>query len=689
MKKYHFFLGAVLLLLSVFSVVYLKNPPLPEIIDKKIKDSFFTLRGDVKPSEMITIVNIDEKSLSAFGQWPWNRRIIARIVRNLTAANAGIIGYDIFFAEPDAKGEINDMIMADALKNSPSVLGIMFDFEKNITKNTLPNIPAVFIQKNFTKEFLPVAKGYLANITVLQNSAYSSGFVNMIPDSDGAVRYIPLIIKYKDDFYPSLAFEMFRLAIGVSKITVNYTPNGIKSVTLDKNLTVPTDRFGRLFINYRGKKGKYAYLSAKDVYDNRFDKNKVSGRFIIIGTTSAGLFDLRATPFESAYPGVEIHATILDNLLQNDIIHAPQNEELIDLFIMFLLSSLTAFVIYRFSALYAFLAVMALIGGTYYLDYYLFFNKHVILNTVYPAILSALTALVLITVNYMFEHKKTLLIKRAFAKKVSPKVMEELLKNPGDILAPKEREITVYFSDIRGFTTISEKISDPIKLIKMLNSYFTPVSNLIIKYKGTIDKFIGDAVMAYWNAPNECENHADMAVECAIEHINLLKKLNKKIKRAFGVNIDIGIGINTGMTTIGEMGSEGRSDYTVIGDSVNLASRLEGLNKYYGTHILISEYTKKLLKKHFNTREIDTVLVKGKNRPVTIYEVTANPCENIEKYEKALDLYKTKNLEKALKIFSELYAEKNDKIYKIYIERCMFFIKHPEKFSAVHKFETK
>jgi len=688
MRKVYF----IIITLGFFtaaSMLYLYSPKLLDTLDKKIKDSFFVLRGPIPASDMVTIIDIDEKSLSKFGQWPWERKILAKIVKNLTDAQAGIIGYDIFFAEKD-KNRSNDFLFAEALRNSPSILGLMFNFEKNVSKNILPNIPAVFIQKNFSKEFLPEAKGYLANIPLLQQSVYSSGFVNMIPDIDGVVRYVPLLIKYKDGFYPSLAFEMYRLAKGYTKIIINYTPNGVESIMLDNNETVDTDRFGRMFINYRGAKGKFRYLSALDVYNNSFDASLVKNRFVIMGTTSAGLFDLRATPFESVYPGVEIQATLLDNLLKHDIISKPEYEELINILIMLVTAVLSAFIIYRFSAIYSFTAVTLLIAALYYTEYYFFVHKGIILNTIYPLLLIILISLILTTVNYLFEHKNTIMIKKAFAKKVSPKVMEELLKNPGHILEPKEKEITVYFSDIRDFTSISERIANPKKLIKLLNSYFNPVSNIIIKHQGTIDKFIGDAVMAYWNAPYDCENHADLAVSCAIEHINTLKPLNKKLQKEFGVKISVGIGINTGNTTVGEMGSEGRADYTVIGDSVNLASRIEGLNKYYGTKILISEHTKAQLKNSYAIREIDTVLVKGKKQPVTIYEVKGFGKETFDEYHKALEHYKNKEFKKALGIFESLNAENNDKIYQIYIQRCRDYIQNPDKeFSYVYKFDKK
>jgi adenylate cyclase len=689
MKKIFFFV--ITLLVTLFFITsYLFNPSILDTLDKKIKDSFFTLRGDISTTNMVTIVNIDEKSLSQFGQWPWNRKVMAKIVDNLTKANVGIIGYDIFFPENDGRDKKNDYVFAKTLKNSPSILGIMFYFDKNVSKNTLPNIPAIFIQKNLEKEFLPIAKGYLANIPILQQSIYSSGFVNVIPDNDGVVRFVPLIIKYDDNFYPSLAFEMYRLAKGISKITINYTPVGIENIYLDNNQILKTDRFGRIEINYRGKRGKFNYISASDIYNNNFNEELIKNKFVLIGTTSAGLFDLRATPYESVYPGVEIQATLLDNLLKNDIILYPNNKELINILIIFIVTILSAIVIYKFSAIYSFLFVTLLTVLIYYGEYYLFYYYKTVLNIFNPLASILTLSFILTTINYFFEYKNTLKIKKAFAKKVSPNVMEELLKSSQNILAPKEKEVSIFFSDIRSFTTISETLKDPKKVIEMLNEYFTPMSDLIIKYDGTIDKFIGDAVMAYWNAPQDTKNHADKAVSCAIEQIKLLKELNKKIYKKFNVSIDIGIGINTGIATIGEMGSKGRADYTAIGDTINLASRLEGLNKFYKTHIIITEFTKKRLIKDYISRELDTVYVKGKNEAIVIYEIIDFGKKEFTEYNQALELYKKAKFLEAKKIFDLLYNKEKEYIYLLYINRCEEFIKNPPKdFNGAYRFTTK
>ena len=269
--------------------------------------------------------------------------------------------------------------------------------------------------------------------------------------------------------------------------------------------------------------------------------------------------------------------------------------------------------------------------------------------------------------------------------------MNELLNNQSDdILAPKQKEVTVFFSDIRGFTSISEKLNNPKKLITLLNVYMTPMVKNINHNQGTVDKFIGDAIMAYWNAPVDIEYHADKAVSSAIEQIEILNSLKMEIKREFDIDLDIGIGINSGIVTIGEMGSKGRADYTVIGDNVNLASRLEGLNKVYHTNILISEFTYQLLTKNYIIRELDLVRVKGKHKPVKIYQVMGFGSKDFSKFYEALNLYRISNFYEAKIIFQQIFDETRDKVSKLYIERCEYFILHkPENFDGVWTFTTK
>ena len=683
---------------------YLFYPDSLQIFDNKLRDEMFLIRGEINTTNNIVIVDIDEKSLKTLGQFPWSRDIVSDILINLTNAGALIIGLDVFFAEEDTKSpaylakkyNLNikkddyDFYLAQVLNNTPTILGYLFDFESNITKNILPNVPAVIIQRNLKKEYLLNAKGYISNIPILQNNVYSGGFINMIPDLDGVVRNVPLLIKYDDIIYPSLAFEMYRIATGKTKIIIDYSEAGIEDIKLGKE-KIKTDRFGRIFINYRGDKKKFKYISAVDIYENNFNPKDIKDKFVLIGTSAGGLFDLRVTPFNTVYPGVEVHSNIIDNLIKRDFLVKPDMGEIIDIGLLFLIGVIVLIVFYFLSAILATSLVIVMVVGYFIFSYYLMFHYGYIISVFLPIVEILILVIIFSAINYFLESKKAESLKYAFARKVSSNVMNELLKHTSSkVLEPQEKEITIFFSDIRSFTSISEKLDDPKKVIKLLNVYMTPMVENITLHKGTVDKFIGDAIMAYWNAPVDIENHSDEAVSSAIEQIKMLKKLNKKIKAEFGIELNIGIGINSGIATIGEMGSSGRADYTVIGDNVNLASRLEGLNKIYFSNILISEFTYKLLKKEYIIREIDLVRVKGKTKPVKIYQVIDFGKKDFSEYQKALKLYQNSKFLEAKQSFEKLYKQQNDKLYLLYIDRCNHFLENPPtNFDGVWTFKTK
>jgi len=703
MSKKLLYIIIFILTFVTFIFIYLFSP-FSDIFDNKLRDQMFLMRGDIPTTNQVVIVDIDEKSLKALGQWPWSRDKIAQILYNLTDSGALIIGLDIFFAEKDTKSlyylakkyhlnikaEDNDIVLAKALETTPTITGFYFDFETNTTKNVLPDVPAIFIERNLQEEYLFNAKGYIGNIPIIQDSAYSGGFINMIPDFDGVVRHVPLLIKYDDIIYPSLAFEMFRIAIGAKKVVVNYSQAGVDSIIVG-NYKIKTDRFGRLFINYRGDKKKFKYISAIDVYNGTFNKNDIKDKFVLVGTSAGGLFDLRVTPFNNVYPGVEVHANIIDNLLQGDFLYRPDIGELVDILSLFLMALIITLVFYFSNAVVSYLILILMVIGYFMFVYYLMFDYGYIINILLPITEIVFLAVVLGSINYLYESRTSHILREAFAKKVSHKVMEELIKDRnGAVLAPKNKEITVFFSDIRDFTNISEKLNDPKKVIELLNIYMTPMVENINIHKGTIDKFIGDAIMAYWNAPVDIPNHADEAVSSAIDQINILKSLNRELQDKLGLEIDIGIGINSGIATIGDMGSEGRSDYTIIGDTVNLASRLESLNKVYGSNILISKETFDLLTKDYIIREVDLVQVKGKTEIVQIFEVVGFGKSNFDEYNKALKLYREAKFFEAKSIFQKLYDEFGDKLYKLYLQRCNDCLKNPpDDFDGICKYSHK
>lgn len=599
----------------------------------------FILRGEKPADDRVAIVDIDEKSLKALGQWPWSRNTLAQILDNLTTAGVAAVGLDIIFAEADRSSphkvlknlNLNtnqtlpdfDAIFAHSIENSPTVTGFMFALNPDgVEPDRDPRTKAIIIEKNKPEDsFLPKAYRPILNIESIEKSSYSSGFLNNVPDFDGVVRSVPSAVEYDGVLYPSLSIELLRLVMGVKKIQVQYNNLGVDYLVLGE-AQIPTDIYGHIRVNYRGHTPAYRYISAVDIYNNSFKKEALEGRVILIGTSSAGLYDLRSSPFDSILPGVEVHANLIDNVLNQNFISKPQWSLSID-YLSALLIALIAFIttLSRRVSI-SIIASILLIAGILSSHYVFMFDEGIIFNSVILIFEVIFIYSLATIVNYIYEYKQKELIKDKFAKKVSKEVMEDIVSGSGDItLTGGTKEISIFFSDIRGFTNIAENMESPKKLIDFLNAYMTPMTEIIIKNKGTVDKFIGDAIMAYWNAPRALKNHADFALKAAIEQIQVLKELNEDFKRQNLPTIRIGIGLNTGECIVGEMGSQGRSDYTCIGDSVNLASRLEGLNKKYNTQIIMSEFFLEKLSNpsDYEIEELGYETVKGKNQSVKIF----------------------------------------------------------------------
>jgi len=698
----------------IFSLIasYLYAPDFFKTFDNRMQDMLFFARGPIKTTGDVVIVDIDEKSLKEYGQWPWPRDVFAKLIVNLTNGGAGIIGLDIVFAEADgkspdkyaklfgadpAKAQNNDAILASVFAQAPVIGGYVFLFDGNFSARE-PSVPAIFIEKNYSPELQTIykPKSIILNIPLLQKSLYSSGFFNNIPDDDNIIRSVPLIMKYDMSVYPSLAFEMLRVYKQAQQVSINYNSVGVDHIEMG-DLTLPVDVNGRFSVNFRGPGHTFKYISAADILDNRFNPKDIEGKFILVGTSAQGLLDLRGIAYDSVIPGVEVHANLIDNVLAKDFISRSYGSKAIDLFIIIIVVIVASILFALLRAIYTIPILLLLMGGLFYFYYYMLFSEGMILNIFFPFLALILSFIFAVVIEYLFEGRKKELLMKQFAKKVSPAVMHELTKNPDiELLQAKDKVLSVLFSDIRSFTTISEHLGSPHKVIEMLNLYMTPMVDNVVAHKGTVDKFIGDAIMAYWNAPMNVENHADEALTSAVEQIEMLPEVNKILKKKFdGLEINFGIGINSGTATVGDMGSEGRSDYTVIGDTVNLASRVEGLNKPYKAQIVITEFTKALLTKEYNIRPLDLVKVKGKDEAVEIFEVLSSlrwpeylPLK--QEYENAIKLYRAGEVEKAYPIFKSLNARHEDIVYQIFIDRCEYFINNPEvTFTAVEIKTTK
>lgn len=729
----------ILLFVSVsilLSSAYLFLPVHFQSLDDRVRDFYFKFRGPEKTSDDIIIIDIDEKSIKELGQWPWERDKLAIILNNLTNKGIGIIGLDIVFSEPDKTspsllvkkwGITNkdlpnyDLILSESVANTPTILGYLFDFDIKNT-NEAPEIPAIFIERNKpNREFLAQANGVLTNLDIIQKSGYSSGYMNNIPDETGIIRSVPLLIKYDDQIYPSLAFEMYRIASNSKKVIVNYSQAGVENIILGKQ-EIKSDRFGRMFLNFRGPAKSYKYISAVDIYNNIIDRKSLEGKIALLGTSAYGLMDLRSTPMDNVIAGVELHANMIDNFLNDDMLIKPSWIELLDIASIILIVFIITFIYSRLSLLFLIVVYPVTFIAILSINYYLLFIEHIILNSIFPFISMILSLVGILAVNYLFESRQKDIIKGKFASKVSSSVMDDILnKQDSNTMDGVEKEITVFFSDIRNFTNISESMGDAKLLIRFMNEVMEPMTEIIMNEKGTVDKYIGDAIMAYWNAPLDVEDHADRAVSASLRQLHAVKSLNEKLKTnpdfknvtkmAEKNNIpilDIGIGLNSGIAIVGEMGSKKRSDYTVIGDAINLGARLESLCKYYNSKLNISDSTKSKLKGKYIYRFLDLVTVKGKEEPIVIWQVHDFDIESsdtflygnkdkllleLDTYHKAIELYKIEKFEKALEIFKELNSLKtktNLNIYDIYIKRCEHYIDFPPKnFNGVFKHTTK
>ncbi|MDH1975678.1 CHASE2 domain-containing protein [Aliarcobacter butzleri] len=715
-KKFSIYFVLSLSLSIFLSAIYIFFPSLPDSLDNRLRDYLFTIRGELPHNQNVVIVDIDETSIKSLGQWPWSRDKLAKILENLTLANVGIVGLDIVFAEEDRtsphkilqdlkiyKKDVPnyDLEFANIVENSPVILGYQFDLVKKDNVNAkVPQIPAIFIEKDKPqdKSYLIEAYNTILNIPQIQDKAYSSGFFNNIPDDTGIIRSVPLVISYDDTIYPSLALEVIRVINNTQKVVVQYDENGISNIVLD-DISIPTDRYGRMLINFRGAERSFKYISAIDIYNNSFDKSEIDGKIVLIGTSAAGLFDLRATPFDSIFPGVEVHANIIDNILMQDFIYKASWLDGANILIIFVLSIIIV-MLTTYTTFWANPIIFISFSTSYlFLVYNLLFDYGIVLNILFPIATVLIASIMTTLFDYFYNIKKEEAIKAKFASKVSKNVMDDILKNiDKNEFSAKSKEVTIFFSDIRGFTNISEKL-DAKELISFLNRYMQPMSEIIIKYQGTIDKFIGDAIMAYWNAPIDIKNHCDLALKASLEQLEVLEKLNVELQKENLPKIDIGIGLNTGTVIVGEMGSSLRSDYTVIGDTINLGSRVESLCKYYDSKLNISNFTKDKLQEEYIFRFLDLVKVKGKNEPVEIWQVLGKGeakeslKEELDLYHKAIEFYKNSDFLNALEIFESLENNENKtnkNIYKIYITRCKEFIKIPPKnFDGVYEHTTK
>ena len=599
----------------------------------------------------VVIVDIDEASLREIGQWPWPRTVIADLITRLRAAGAVAVGFDVIFAEPDrmspavAAGSFrgldaetreklaalpsNDAVFAEAIKKAGGIIVGETAASQAAPRAEGENAP----QTGFAivgpnpRPFLVTFPGLLRNIPPIEQAAAGRGMFSIDPEPDGIVRRVPVVMEAQGQLAPALTMEMLRVVSRAGAILIRADRAGVKTVAVP-GLEVPTDGRGRFWV-YFNKRDPARSVSATDVLNGRVAPDRLRGRLVLIGTSATGLLDIKTTPVQPDMPGVEVHAQILENILTKSLLASPGyaiGAEIIAA-VVFGLAIIVAAPMLPAAIVVALGAI--LIAGLIGISWYFFVGHHLLIDFTYPLISCWLIYLVLTFVNYFREQQQRQQIRSAFGFYLSPPLVEQLARSPEKlVLGGEERRMTILFSDVRGFTTISEHYKDdPQGLTHLMNRFLTPLTNAIIERKGTIDKYIGDAIMAFWNAPVDDDEHEANACDAALEMLARAEVLNGELKReaetAGGVYMPlrIGIGLNSGPCVVGNMGSDFRFNYSVLGDTVNLASRLESRTKDYRLSLVIGSRTADRAKEKFATMEIDLIQVKGKKQPELVFTV--------------------------------------------------------------------
>lgn len=680
-----------------------------------------TVVNTVDPN--IVIIDIDEESLAKEGRWPWRRDKMAYLVDMLfDYYNIKLLGFDVVFSEPDTSAGVElleklasgplqkntgflstletmrpqlsfDDLFAKSLENRPVVLGYFASHiaEKTPEVGILPTPLAAADEHPFSA-LLFSGKSYAANLPELQAAAMSGGFFNNPNvDEDGIYRRLPLLINYNHQLYEALSLALYRTLLGKPEIKF-ITGEGYGKNNIDSHLEaleiegfqIPVDQNATLLVPYRGRQGSFAYISATDVLNGVTAQEKLKDKIVIVGTTAAGLLDLRATPVQNVYPGVEVHANILSGLLEQTIKSRPSNILGIELIELLLICLIAILLFPRLPVLLsAVIFSTLLIGGTA-LNFYCWkvWNIDTLLAT--PIILLTSLYGIQIFFGFFFESRKKKQLGNIFGQYIPPELVEQMSQSDEEFsLKGESREMTVLFSDVRGFTTISEGM-EPQELCELINAILTPVTRVIHEHKGTIDKYIGDAIMAFWGAPMHNPQHASYAVKAGLAILQALTTIQKDFKAKGWPEVDIGIGLNTGKMSVGNMGSQFRIAYTIMGDAVNLGSRLEGLTKQYGVKMIVSESTL-LAAPEFTYRELDKVRVKGKHKPITIYEplgvtedIDAEKLQTLALLNRGLHDYRHQQWTAAQNIFAQLAEQyPHDKLYSIYLERIAYYLESP------------
>jgi len=712
--------GAALFLVTVFSLDTLGKLSIPLL--GRLENSVYDLRLQMTLpgglDERIVIVDIDEKSIGLEGRWPWPRNRLAYLVDLLfDYYQIKLLGFDVVFSEPDdssglqrlesmARGTLAqdasfrqaleqvrtslqyDQLFANSLRGRPVVLGYGTRLDRIAGAGVLP--PPVLGIEAYPGDvdLLHRAYSYTANLPLLQSAAASAGFFStQSVDEDGILRRIPLLIRHEAGIYESLTLAMFRVLLGNPPLELQFE-SGYRAETGDAKLealrvegfSIPVDEDATALIPYKGYQGSFSYYPASDILNGVVEPERLRGKIVLVGTTAVGLLDLRPTPIQSTFAGVEINANLLAGLLDRSFKQRPVYTATLELLEILGTGLILTAVLPRLTPFWVSLLTAGVLAAVVSTNLYAWQGLDLSLRLATPVLLVCLLYANQMFFGFFLEAQSRKRLTSLFGQYVPATLVDEMVDHDSDFgLGGENREMTVLFSDVRGFTTISEGLS-PDQLSRLMNAFLTPLTRIIHQHKGTIDKYMGDAIMAFWGAPLHDPEHARHALEAALAMKAAMQAIREDFKARGWPEIRLGIGLNTGQMNVGNMGSRFRMAYTVLGDAVNLGSRLEGLTKYYGVSIIVSETTRNAIPDHAFL-ELDRVRVKGKHESVSLHEplglrsaLSAAQLERLSLHERALEHYRHRDWDAAESGFRHLmerYGERE--IYRLYLERVEHF----------------
>ena len=631
-----------LLTFGILFTVKLSEPYLVESTRLKFYD--YIMLDTPKQSEQIVVANIGEKAIEKYGQWPFPRDVHAKIISDLYSRGAVLVGSTVLMPEPDRFG--GDSVLSDTLSRYPVIVSqtVISDC-KNSDKQTIRRTGVAVIGDGQPTEFLPQYPCVLSNIPSLQEAAAGVGVTSTLPETDGVVRRVPLLSQSAGEYYPAFGLEMLRVAAGDSSYQAKINQTGIEALRIPSFETIKTDEYGRIFIN-----PNYQFQSVEIGKDPLPD---LRGKIVVLGVTAAGVSNPVATPSGAQHPH-QLQASILETLINGDSVSIPVWGQLADL-AAFLGLALALIVLsrLRFSIIY----IVVLLGGYFYLPVYLFDTQSILFDVTFNVLAVALIYIHIYTAKYITEYLQKQQIKKQFGTYLSPDLVARLQRQPELLkLGGESRELSIMFTDVRGFTTISEHYGEDVQgLTSIMNRYMTVMTKAILENNGTLDKYIGDAQMAFWNAPLDNNTHALDAVRTAFQMLKDLEIFNEEVKREGIPAFGMGLGINTATVVVGNMGSDQRFDYTCLGDGVNLAARLEGQTKPYGVKLIVGPQTSNLVGDAYQVVELDLIAVKGKTEPARIYTVLPFfDAVGEKQHIKFLELYRQGKWEDAKKFAKDL-----------------------------------